>query len=806
MPLSRAHATRRRDLLGLAVLGWWPMSTRAALRGMPGNRAARPWRVRPARPDAVQLAPPSAVQLGGWLGQRVRLNATRRLLNVDTEPLLAGFRHKPGSHPWIGEHVGKWLHAATLAWANNGEAALRAKLDRVAGALIDAQEPDGYLGTYPPDKRFALHAGHDWDVWSHKYCLIGLLTHHQYTGSPRSLKAARRAADLLQATFPAQRSILAAGTHLGMAATSVLEPIVMLYRLTGEPRDLAFARYLVKSWDEPGGPALVASLLAGRPMPQVANGKAYETLSNLVGLCELARLTGEQAPVRAVLAAWQDIVDKRLYATGTTSQFEHFQADHDLRDSEFQHVGETCVTTTWIQLNLALLQLTGEARFADELERSFYNHLTAAQHPDGDDWCYFTPLDGRKTYDSGITCCHSSGPRGLALAPMAAYLTGQEAGHAVLRVNTFEPSQATLRLDGRQVTVEQRSEFPFRGEAVLTLRLARPARFALKVRVPSWAQPFDMPGATLRDGWAEIPVRRWNDGEQIRLGFQLAPRLLAGTATPEPTATHEPSAMGRAALAWGPFVLAHEQPPSPGGGEAGVALPAPRRLGLTSASVALFTPLLARERALRFETEVDARTPMAPQAASRRAGFLPFADAGAGSSRLGVWLRAPGLPPPPRPAGASLLADGDEFRSRHGNVAGSIIDGDPATLVNTWDGQRADEDWFGVTLDEPATIARVVFVHGRSFHDGGWFDTHAAKPRLQAMRVAGGAWETLGAFETYPLTSATAAPGLVPGQAFTMALPSPVRLVALRVIGTPACGDRPQQAFVTCGELLAYGD
>jgi len=799
MPVSRTHATRRRTLLALAVLGWWPMSTRAALREMPGHRAARPWRVRPARPDAVQLAPPSAVQLGGWLGQRVQLNATRRLLHIDTEPLLAGFRHKPGSHPWIGEHVGKWLHAATLAWANTGDAALRAKLDQVAGALVDAQERDGYLGTYPPDKRFALHDGHDWDVWSHKYCLIGLLTHHQYTGSPRSLKAARRAADLLQATFPAQRSILAAGTHLGMAATSVLEPIVMLYRLTGEPRDLAFARYLVKSWDEPGGPALVAGLLAGRPMPRVANGKAYETLSNLVGLCELARLTGEPAPVRAVLAAWQDIVDKRLYATGTTSQVEYFQADHDLRDGEFQHVGETCVTTTWIQLNLALLQLTGEARFADELERSFYNHLTAAQHPDGDDWCYFTPLDGRKTYDQGITCCHSSGPRGLALAPMAAYLTGQEAGHQVLQVNTFEPSQATLRLDGRQVRIEQRSEFPFRGEAVLTLRMARPARFALKVRVPPWAHPFELPGATLREGWAEIPVRRWKDGDRLEFGFQLTPRLLLGTATPEPDAA------GRAALAWGPFVLAHEQPQALGGGDAGGPdLPAPRRLGLTSASVGLFTPLLARERALRFETEVDARTPATPRAAPRRAGFRPFADAGTGSSRLRVWLRAPGVPPPPRPPGASLLADGEEFRSRHGNVAGSIIDGDPARLVNTWDGQWADEDWFGVMLDEPATATRVVFVHGRSDHDGGWFDTRAGKPRLQVLRAAGGAWETVGHFDTYPLTSASSAPGLASGQAFTLVLPGPLRFLAIRVIGTPASGDRPQQAFVTCGELLAF--
>ena len=60
--------------------------------------------------------------------------------------------------------------------------------------------------------------------------------------------------DLLIATFPAKKSILAAGTHVGMAATSVLEPIVLLYRFTGDERYLDFARYIVKSWDEPNGP------------------------------------------------------------------------------------------------------------------------------------------------------------------------------------------------------------------------------------------------------------------------------------------------------------------------------------------------------------------------------------------------------------------------------------------------------------------------------------------------------------------------------------------------------------------------
>ena len=74
------------------------------------------------------------------------------------------------------------MHAATLAWANTGDAELRAMLDRVAAELIKVQEPDGYLGTYVSEKRFGLYPGADWDVRSHKYNLLGLLTYYQYAG------------------------------------------------------------------------------------------------------------------------------------------------------------------------------------------------------------------------------------------------------------------------------------------------------------------------------------------------------------------------------------------------------------------------------------------------------------------------------------------------------------------------------------------------------------------------------------------------------------------------------------------------
>ena len=576
-----------------------------------------PYVVAPVAPESVHLIQPSAVRVDGWLGERIDVNESRRLVAVDTEPLLAGYRHKPGVQPWIGEHVGKWLHAATLAWVYTGDEALRRKLDTVAADLIATQEPDGYLGTYVPEKRFGLYDGADWDVWSHKYNLIGLLTYYHYTGNPAALAASRKIGDLLIATFPAKRSILAAGTHLGMAATSVLGPVVELYRATGDARYLEFARYIVRSYEEKGGPDIVRILVApGGSVDRVANGKAYEMLSNLVGLGQLYQVTGDNRLLQAIENAWSDVTRNRLYLTGTASIRECFGADHELPNGEGAHLGETCVTVTWIQLNALLLAQTGEAKYADEIERSLYNQLTAAQNPRGDDWCYYTALEGVKHYDRDITCCHSSGPRGLALAPTVAYLDDG----AAIYVNTLETSRAQFNLRGHDVEIRQESRFPFAGRSALTIRVAAPARFALKIRVPAWAAPLRAGDATGSGGWLTLPEREWRDGDRVALDFNLSGRVIRGEYT-----NH-----ARIAYAWGPFVLAldeqlnpeyavydsaqfirafDDQPPT--------LLGDPRRLLL--------------QARMRGEWDVNAHP----------VKLVPFAEAGLDGKPYAVWLRAP---------------------------------------------------------------------------------------------------------------------------------------------------------------------
>lgn len=749
-----------------------------------------PFVVPAAWPDALEVLSPSDVRIEGWLGNRVILNEKNRLAQVDLEPLLAGFRQKPGEHTWIGEHIGKWMHAATLAWANTADPQLRAKLDYAVAELIKAQEPDGYLGTYIPEKRFGLYDDADWDVWAHKYNLIGLLTYYQYTGNQDALNACRRIGDLLIDTFPAERSIIAAGTHVGMAATSVLEPMVLLYRLTGDDRYLAFCRYIVTSWSEPDGPKIIESLLGHGQVNKTANGKAYEMLSNLVGLCELARATGDRGLLKPVLNAWQDIVDKRLYITGASTQQEGFHDDHDLPNRMGAHVGEQCVTTTWIQLNWQLLRLTGQTRFGHQLEKTFYNQLSAAQRPDGRQWCYFTAPQGTKRYGPGISCCVSSGPRAMALVPQSAVLRIPAAPDRpeTLVINLWDSITVHTQVSAQDVILKWQTDFPHKGRARLKVQSDRPMACSVRIRIPTWAQPCTAKlvggsGGTvvMEEDTLVLSAQDWTDvtGE---VAFHLGTDMIVG----------DHGNTGRRAFSWGPFVLAYDQ-----GGH--IDAPMPMRAQVpANTSAASLQGVSLPGGALQFTV---------PLGELRKIGFqpctlAPYADAGTDGTRYAVWLHLAGSF---SAANQSLFSYADESRNAPGGEDGSITDNNADTFVLTFNKRLQPEAWFAVEQEEAQTFNRIVFMQGSMFHDGGWFDvTGGGQPQVQIKSHSEAAWETVAQIADYPQTTSTQSAGLTEGQTFTVHLPKPVKATALRVVGRAACGDNPNQSFASCAELQAF--
>ncbi len=89
-----------------------------------------------------------------------------------------------------------------------------------------------------------------------------------------------------------------------------------------------------------------------------------------LGITKLYKITGEEELLKAVQIAWNDIVQNRLYITGTSSWYELFRGDDVLPTGEEAHMGEGCVTVTWIRFNYELFTLTGNLKYLDQIEKS----------------------------------------------------------------------------------------------------------------------------------------------------------------------------------------------------------------------------------------------------------------------------------------------------------------------------------------------------------------------------------------------------------------------------------------------------
>ena len=506
--------------------------------------------------------PRAAKEVGGVLGERLGLWREHRLWRVINEPfVLEGFESPPGKHPWQGEHAGKWLHAATLAYEATHDEKLLKSLQDSVHRLLAAQQANGYLGTYSPEMRFYAppgeHTRRSWDIWTHRYNLYGLLTYDRFHPDPAAVRACVRMGDLLLDTFgPGKRDMTQMGTRRGISSGTLLQSIVMLYERTGEARFLDFARHIVRMSEDNPKFRLLSAMLAHQDVSGPGDGKAYQLMAVLLGYGELYRQTGEAQWIKAVVNAWENIRAGHLYETGGPWSFKHvdFKNQECFAPPEFfdpaHAVVEVCSVTTWVQLSLQLLRITGEARYASEAERAVLNQVIGSQSPDGIAWStHPSPNTPDRKYDESMSCCASSGPRALEL--FATHLVGV-AGEAV-SIPSYLPATVAIADRGLKLTI--RGDYPFASRASVVFEMAKPASFPVDFALPSGAKALrvEVNGKAQkaqRQASGFYRVRRtWSPGTRIEVIFDF------------PVAAHVRE--GRGGKRWvaftrGPIVLAAE--------------------------------------------------------------------------------------------------------------------------------------------------------------------------------------------------------------------------------------------------------
>ncbi len=303
------------------------------------------------------------------------LNASARLLRFDIEYYVRLVEtHRWRDWSWVGEQSGKWLEAAILCSETFRSEQLHDRAASVLSRILASQQPDGYLGVTDPSLRTPEHPLRGMDAYELYFTLHALLTAHEQWDSAPALVSAGRLGDYLiryigpgKAEFwPKPKDVTIAGhaVHGGLEGTLLIDPVMRLYQNTGEKKYLDWCQWVVANIDKWSGTNYYSKL------DDVARGElgmnqllrkvhAHTFQMNALGLVRMYVATGDSTYLNKVRGAWNDIASKRTYITGAPSYREYYGGDYEL-PNEGEGV-ETCAVMSWIQLNQALLEATGDS-------------------------------------------------------------------------------------------------------------------------------------------------------------------------------------------------------------------------------------------------------------------------------------------------------------------------------------------------------------------------------------------------------------------------------------------------------------
>jgi DUF1680 family protein len=610
--------------------------------------------------------PVRAVSMGeGFWAARRKANVERSiptmLQELEAHGIVDNFRRLSG-HKKAERHgpvytdsdIYKWIEAVSFVLQTEDHPRLRATVESLTDEIAAAQEPSGYLNTYYVDdlkaKRFAeMYRSHE------LYCLGHLLqagvAYYRATGSRRLLNIGIKFADYLTENFgPDKRPALTGHPELEMG-------LVELYRTTGNRRYLDFAGYLLSGVERERlklDKTRTDYMFSGVPFTSRTElvGHAVRAMYAASGATDYYLETGDPAYRQTLETLWRDMVDHKMYITGgvgSRSEGEAFGEAYELPNA--QAYTESCAAIANMMWNWRMLAATGEARFADVIERALYNGINSGMSLDGTLYCYRNPLEStgeeirNPWYDT--TCCPPNLERTFAALPGYLYSTSPDGVY----VHLFHNSTLDWHLEnGTGLKLSQETKYPWNGEVTLRVAPATPAEFSLFVRIPAWAKTAKVTlngesaaGSPTPGEYFRIQ-RRWQAGDTVRLALDMTPQLVVANARVRED-------LGRVAVERGPLVYCLEQPDQSGldsifdaslpvGSDPGKEFKAqflPDKLGgivvLRHAGVATAKPL--SDQAL-YQTLQAARPPTLREV---ELTFIPYyAWANRGPANMQVWI------------------------------------------------------------------------------------------------------------------------------------------------------------------------
>lgn len=516
--------------------------------------------LKPAEKGSVKILP-------GVFRERMDVNR-QYLLELDTNCLLQNFYLEAGiilpglqvvDNPetanlhwgWEaptcqlrGHFLGHWISAAAKLIAADGEPELRVKLDNIVSELARCQELNGgeWVGSIP-EKYFTRLIKNQY-IWSPQYVMhktiVGLSDAYIYAGNTQALDILSHLSDWYitwtEKAAETNPHAVYAGEEAGM-----LEVWAQLYQLTKDEKYLTLA----KRYADAG---LFRKLKEGKD--SLTNCHANASIPFTHGAAKMYEITGDSDWLEVIKLFWKvAVTDRGMFSTTGMNAGEFWVPPHMQGHFLGSSDQEFCTVYNMVRTASYLLKYTGEAQYADYIERALYIGFLAQQNAQTGMPAYFLPLGagsrkkwGTKTRD--FWCCHGTMVQAQTLYPELVWFTDGDK----ITAAQYIPSEFTAEMNGANVTVSQTTGMKYYNDQAFfdekddgqmsrwllkfSVKCDKPVRFTLSLRVPEWAKGVVLEvngkntAAPVKDGWLDITADWQNDSVQVFFPSELRAETL----------------------------------------------------------------------------------------------------------------------------------------------------------------------------------------------------------------------------------------------------------------------------------------
>lgn len=538
---------------------------------------------------------------GGFWGDRFEVCRTAMIphiwdtyMNADVSHAFKNFEIAAGLD--TGQHKGpsfhdgdfyKVLEGVANMYAITKDKKLDEMMDKAISVIAKSQRADGYIYTKAMiEQRNTGEKNQFQDRLSFEAYNIGHLmtaacVHYRATGKTSLLNVAVKATDYLCNFYQKASSTLARNAICPSHYMGVVE----MYRTTKDPRYLELAKHLI---------AIKGDIEDGTDdnqdripflKQQKVTGHAVRANYLYAGVADLYAENGDTALLSRLNVMWDDVTKHKMYITGgcgslydgtspdgtsynpTVVQKIHQAYGRDYQLPNFTAHNETCANIGNVLWNWRMLQISGDAKYADIMETTLYNSVLSGISLDGKKFLYTNPLSysddlpfkqrwskDRVPYISLSNCCPPNVVRTISEVNNYGYSIGKNG----LFVNIYGTNTLNTKLEnGEQISLTQETDYPWNGDVKITLKNSLKTNQAIHFRIPGWCKTANvlvngkLVEQNIKGGQYFAVNGKWKKGDVLELQMPMEAKLIEANPLVE-------EARNQIAVKYGPVVYCAE--------------------------------------------------------------------------------------------------------------------------------------------------------------------------------------------------------------------------------------------------------